>query len=31
MYNRQELFQKNSLLEAFNFFDKDKTGYLDKK
>ena len=29
MYNRQKLFVKESLNEAFDYFDKDKTGFLE--
>lgn len=31
MYNRRKLFQLHSLEEAFDYFDKDKSGEISKK
>lgn len=31
MYCRQQLFQLKSLEEAFDFFDKDKSGEISKR
>jgi len=31
MNNQQHLFIKESLVEAFNYFDSDKTGYLEAR
>jgi len=31
MYNREKLFVRESLSEAFDYFDKDKSGLLEKK
>jgi calcium-dependent protein kinase len=31
MIDRQSLFVKDSLLEAFDYFDSDKTGFIERK
>jgi Ca2+-binding EF-hand superfamily protein len=31
MYNRRKLFQLQSLEEAFDYFDKDKSGEISKR
>lgn len=31
MYNRRKLFQLQSLEDAFDYFDKDKSGEISKK
>lgn len=30
MINREKLFVKDALEEAFDYFDTDKTGYIEK-